>query len=281
MEWNDSPCVTDVPPEQALLVIDMQGYSKIPESKMVAARSNVDDILDCALAHAGLKLPREDDGAYMDTGDGVILAFAPHVLARLIDPLLGELNVGLMRHERHRISGAPLVRLRASVHVGPLSLPDRRGDAINEACRLVSCQAVYRGLAAAAEGHGHLAAVISETVYRRAVAAGRTPHLGAQHFLPTEARVEGKPDFAEPCRIHVPGLTALGLRPYISDDDVRPRESSDRTEFLPDFPLSAQKSDVSGQGAGKDAVTFKFLSELHQPTIVGEIKRLRIDQRKG
>lgn len=284
MELDDPSRRFDVPPEQALLVIDMQGYSKIPEAKMAPARSDVDDILACVLAHGGLELPREGDGAYKDTGDGAILAFAPHVLARLIDPVLGELNAALVRYDRQRLSGAPLLRLRASVHVGPLSLPDRRGDAINEACRLISCQAVYHGLTAAASGGGFLAAVVSETAYRRTVAAGRTAQLGARHFLPAVARVEGKPDFAEPCRLHVPGLTTPGLRPYVSDADAAPGEGdnggeTDGSEHPAEASPSAQGAGASGHGAGSGGATFQFHGSLHQPTIAGEVHKMRIDQR--
>ena len=276
---NSSPRF-DVPPEQALLVIDMQGYSKIPEAKMAPVRSDVDDILDCVLANGGLELPRGDEGAYKDTGDGMILAFPPHILPRLIDPVLGELNAALARYERPRLSAAPVVRLRASVHVGPLSMPDRRGAAINEACRLISSRAAYHALAAAAEGGGFLAAVISETAYRRTVAADRTLQLGAHHFLPVLARVEGKPDFAEPCRLHVPGLTAPGLRPYISDI-ADPSDEGNRgdAESPPGDPSSAHSADTGGHGMGSGGATFQFHAALHQPTIAGQVDKMRVDQR--
>ncbi|MGW8376916.1 hypothetical protein [Streptomyces sp. ODS28] len=238
MVLDDSPRGFDVPPEQALLVLDMQDYSKIPEAKMAPARSDVDDILECVLSHAGLGLPEESEGAYKDTGDGAILVFAPHVLPRLVDPVLAELNAALRRYERQRLVGAPTIRLRASVHVGPLTLPDRRGDAINDACRLISSRTVYQGLWAAGVNGAFLAAVLSETAYRRTVAAGRTPELGTHHFLATRARVEGKPDFAEPCWLHVPGLLAAGLRSFL------PEESE------ADEPSPAQKEPPGAGGGG-------------------------------
>lgn len=280
VELDDSSHRFDVPPEQALLVIDMQGYSKIPEAKMAPVRSDVDDILDCVLAHGGLELPREGEGAYKDTGDGMILAFAPHVLARLIDPVLGELNAALVRYEQQRLAGSPVVRLRASVHVGPLSLPERRGDAINEACRLISCRAVYQGLDAAAESGGFLAAVVSDTAYRRTVAAERTPQLGTHHFLPALARVEGKPDFAQPCRLHVPGLTAPGLHPYITDTDAPSGEGKKDGANAPSpDPTPTQGAGTSGHGAGSGGATFQFHGTVNQPNIAGEIGTVHIDQR--
>ncbi|CAM5383018.1 hypothetical protein SVIOM74S_00080 [Streptomyces violarus] len=68
---------------------------------------------------------------------GAILLFPPLVLARLMDPLLGRLNAALVRYEGQRLASSPVLRLRASVHVGPLSLPDHRGNAINDTTRRI------------------------------------------------------------------------------------------------------------------------------------------------
>lgn len=149
-----SPITQDhlVPADHALMVIDMKDYSKLPEAKMATVRSDVDDILATVLAECGLQDPREEPAAFKDRGDGAILIFPPTYLARLVDPLLGRLSAALTRYDQERLPSGPAVYLRASVHVGPLSLPDHRGDAINEACRLVDSQEVRRALDAAIKG---------------------------------------------------------------------------------------------------------------------------------
>ncbi|WNF01386.1 hypothetical protein PS467_41725 [Streptomyces luomodiensis] len=259
----------EVPPERALLVIDMKGYSRIPEAKMTPARSDLDDILTTVLAHNALEDPRQHDGTFKDTGDGAILVFPARVLPRLVDPLLSQLNGALIRHERVRPASAATIRLRASLHVGPLSLPDHRGDAINDACRLIDSQAARQALSAAADSGAFLGTVLSETTYRRTVRAGRTPHVGQSHFLEAVARVSDKPDFEEPCWLHVPGLSAQALRPYIDD--------------LPASHPPADNSEAPSTGNAASAgggPSFQFHAPLYDPTVAGTIENLRIDRRR-
>ncbi|MFE7314247.1 hypothetical protein ACFU7T_14360 [Streptomyces sp. NPDC057555] len=262
----------DVPPEYALLVIDMKGYSQIPEAKMAPVRSDLDDILATVLAQSGLDEPREDQGAYKDTGDGAILVFPAHTVSRLVDPLLGHLNAALVRYERDRLKNAPAIRLRVSVHVGPLSLPDHRGDAINEACRLINSHAARQAMSTATDSGSFLAAVLSETAYRRTVRAARTPNLSQQHFLQAMARVSDKPDFEEPCRLHVPGLLAQALRPCIDGAAApAPHPPADTTEHSNAGPAAA----TAGNGP-----SFLFTGTLYDPTVAGSIETLRIDRRQ-
>lgn len=212
------PSSLDVPPEQALLAVDMQSYSQVPEAKMAPLRSDLDDVLTNVLAHIGLQDPRQRPGAFKDTGDGAIFVMPAKDLARLVDPLLEHLHAALVRYDRERLASAPAIRLRAAVHVGPLSLPDHRGDAINEVCRLLDSQVVRTGLTAAREHQGgFLAAVVSEAAFRRTVRAGRTPDLDEEHFLRATARVEGKA-FEEQCWLFVPQLTPQVLAPLIAPD---------------------------------------------------------------
>ncbi|MFI6449625.1 hypothetical protein [Kitasatospora sp. NPDC050543] len=137
--------------------------------------------------------------------------------ARLVDPLLGFLGAALERYDGIRLASAPPIRLRASVHVGPLTLPDHRGDAINEACRLVSSDAVRQAMTAAAANGLFLAAVLSDTVFRRSIHAERTQSLKRRQLLKATARVDGKPDFEETCWLVVPGMGAEVVGAYIVD----------------------------------------------------------------
>ncbi|MER6625432.1 hypothetical protein [Streptomyces sp. NPDC000931] len=266
------PDAVDVPPEHALLVVDMKGYSKIPEAKMAPVRADLDDILATVLAQSGLDLPAEGSDACKDTGDGVILVFPAHALPRLVDPLLGLLNAALVRYERERLASAPAILLRASVHTGPLSLPDHRGDAINEACRLVNSQAVRQAMFAAADTGTFLAAVLSEIVYRRTVCAGRTPNLSPRHFLQATAHVSDKPDFGEPCRVHVPGMPGQAIHTYIADAAAlhSPAEA----------PEAAQAPSREGTAPVGNGPSFQFLGAVYEPTIAGSINTVRNERRQ-
>ncbi|MFF0225324.1 hypothetical protein [Streptomyces sp. NPDC004629] len=259
-----------VPAELALVAIDMEKYSQIAEAKMAAARCDVDDIVATVLAECALPNPQELPGGYKDSGDGAILLFPPSALARLVDPLLGRLNAALVRYERQRLASSPLLRLRASVHVGPLSLPDHRGNAINETARLLDSQATRQALSAAKDSGAFLATAVSEVAYQRTVHAGRTPDLGPHHFLDAVARVSDKPGFEQPCRIHVPGLTGPAVRPYLTD--AAPPDAA---------PASiAQPSNASATPVASGGGTIQIHGRVSDPTIANRIENLRIDRRQ-
>jgi hypothetical protein len=215
------PDTFDVPQEHALLVVDMKGYSKIPEAKMAPVRADLDDILATVFAHSGLDGVRSRHVTYKDTGDGGIFVLPARHTARLVVPLLGELNDALARYDTMRLASAPPLLLRASVHVGPLAPPEHRGDAINDACRLVDSDVARQAMTAAADNGSFLAAVISEPAFRRSVRAGRTPGLNERQFLNVTARVRDKPEFEETCWVTAPRVAPATISVYLlaSDDD--------------------------------------------------------------
>ncbi|WP_394436097.1 hypothetical protein [Streptomyces sp. SGAir0957] len=249
----------DVPAELALLAVDMEKYSKMPEAGMDAVRCDVDDILDTVLADC--RLPSLDDlEGYKDSGDGAFLLFPFTVLARLVDPLLSRLAEALRRYHREQLTDSPLVRLRVSIHAGPLSLPRHRGDAINDTARLLNSEAARQALAAATDNGGFLAAVISELAYDYTVQAGRTPDLSEHHFLKTHATVANKPGYQAPCRVHVPNLSGSALHAYLTDTTATAPAHA---------PASAGTATAPSAGG-----TFHFHKELHDPTIANTIEHL-------
>ncbi|SFL68167.1 hypothetical protein [Streptomyces pini] len=227
------PDPVDVPPEHAFLVVDMKGYSQIPEAEMAPVRSDLDSVLTTVFAQSGLTPVRPEEDHYKETGDGAIFVLPARDAARLID-LLSHLNDALVRRHKARLADSPPIRLRASVHTGPLVMPGYRGDAINDACRFVDSQAVRQAMTAALEHGSFLAAVISEIAFRRTVRAGRTLTLDERQFLVSTARVQGKPDFEEPCRVFVPRVPPALVSPYITEEsDVPPPHLRDPAAQAP------------------------------------------------
>jgi hypothetical protein len=245
----------DIPAEYALLAFDMEKYSRIPEAKMESARSEVDDLLTNVLADCALPDPEVVPDTYKDTGDGAILLFPPAVLARLVDPFLGRLSAALLRHEQHRLASNPVVRLRVSVHAGPV--PPRRlrgGNALIDANRLLNSQAVRQALEAAKATDTLVAGVLSETAYRRCVHGGYTPQLTPVHFLQATARVSDKPDFEAPCHLHVPGMTGAAIAPYVTDE---PDSDSSAAGVLPESsPPGAGPSSAAAAPDSGGAIQF-------------------------
>ncbi|WP_062644573.1 hypothetical protein [Streptomyces maremycinicus] len=245
----------DVPPEQVLLVVDMKGYSQIPEAQMASTREDLDAILSTVFEQSGIGRASTLENTVKDRGDGAIFVLPARHAARLVDPFLDNLRRALDRHERNRLSGLPELRLRASVHVGPLEPPAHRGDAANDACRLVDSEPAYQAMKAATDHGLPLAAVVSDPVFRRAVRAGRTPVLQPRHFLRATARVEGKPEFEEGCWIFVPGLVPAVISPYLTDHTTAEPGPRDRTPQRtatnagPDEPATTVR--LRGRASGK------------------------------
>lgn len=264
------PDPVDVPPEHAFLVVDMKGYSQIPEAEMAPVRSDLDSVLTTVFAQSGLTPVRPEEDHYKETGDGAIFVLPARDAARLID-LLSHLNDALVRRHKARLADSPPIRLRASVHTGPLVMPGYRGDAINDACRFVDSQAVRQAMTAALEHGSFLAAVISEITFRRTVRAGRTD-LQEREFLPTTARVEGKPDFEEPCRLFVPRVPPTLVSPYITTT-VDPQQPSGMAHTSTHAAGTASTSASEGRGG-----VFNFNAPMQDTTVAGQIHHLRIDR---
>ncbi|MFJ3905459.1 hypothetical protein [Streptomyces sp. NPDC090025] len=259
----------------------MQGYSQIPEARMASVRSDLDLVLTTVLAQSGLEPPCLEDQAFKDTGDGAIFVLPAGNVARLVDPLLGHLHSALTRYDRERLAASPPMRLRVAVHVGPLSVPDHRGAAINEVCRLLDSTALRSALSAAREHDGFLAAAVSDPVFRRTVRAGRTPELAEGQFLSTTALVVGKPDFAEPCHLYVPRLVPQLLAPYLSAI-ASPAGAQAAEPGTASTPASSQSSPSEGAAArpsSDPAPVFQFNGEMRDTTVAQDIRVLRIDRR--
>jgi hypothetical protein len=243
---GDEADFRDIPQEQALFVLDMKGYSQIRESRMSAVRGDLDDILAHVFAESDLAEESAHEESFKDTGDGAIIILPPRRMWRLVDPLLENLDHALARYDRDRLARTPAIRLRASIHVGPLTSRDYRGNAINDACRLVNSDLAYAGMAAAVERGAYIAAVVSQIAFRRTVGAARAERLSEDHFLPATATVTDKPSFHEPAYVHVPGVSPVSIADHLDprlaarqDDDasstadptVNPPHSSSRPKF--------------------------------------------------
>ncbi|MFJ8755322.1 hypothetical protein ACIREO_39350 [Streptomyces sp. NPDC102441] len=236
----------DVPPEHSLFVVDMKNYSLVPEVKMAVVRSDLDSILSNVFTHIGLPDPQSLGDSYEGTGDGAIIVLPARHTARLVDPLLGLLHDHLLRYDKVRLASAPPLRLRVSVHVGPVPVIDRSCEAIVEACRFVDSESTRHALDVAVDNGCFMAAALSETAYRRSVRAGRTPDLTKHHFLKTMARVNGKPGFEEPGRLYTPGVSPAVVGSYLANHDSKRPASAQ----APSAQVPATSGDAAGRPAG-------------------------------
>ncbi|MDH6136224.1 hypothetical protein P3T37_005643 [Kitasatospora sp. MAA4] len=191
----------DVPGYEAVLALDIRGYSKAASHLMSQMRTNLDAMVEVAMADSGLAEEWQQRKYWGDRGDGFLLAMPVQRLWRLVDPLPEKLETALADYDAHRQAADPEIRVRMSVHVGPLP-SDYHGDPMNDACRLLDSDAAKAAMEQAKKLDTFLALIISDAVFHAVVRAKRTLRLTADDFLRVRAEVDDK--FAELAWVHVP-----------------------------------------------------------------------------
>ncbi|MFI6471153.1 hypothetical protein ACIBL5_12980 [Streptomyces sp. NPDC050516] len=194
-----------LPAYRGILAVDAKGFTGRQAIEHEAISRAVPELLETALVRAGLRDLWNDRKFPASTGDGYVLGFDPSLMPFVIHPFLFTLqevltDFNVLSH------GAVPIRLRASLHIGPL--PDTgnefsgNGTARNDTHRLLDSRPVKAVLASHKENITHVAAILSDRCYEDAVAggyAGRHP----DHFVEVAATVEGK-SFSKKAWIYVP-----------------------------------------------------------------------------
>jgi hypothetical protein len=203
----------DLPPYWAVLVIDAEGFSKTRSPHQAYLNAELQDALQAAFVRAGLTEAWEGRRFGAHTGDGYIVVTPAATLPHLLYPLLRELQAELEERDYRRLAHQPRLRLRASVHVGPL--PDRGqpgegvGAPMTETHRLLDSDEVREVLATTDESVTFLAAIVSQRAYLDAVDGGYTALLPTE-LWPVTARSKR---FEERAYLHVPRPSGRLLTP--------------------------------------------------------------------
>jgi hypothetical protein len=217
-----------LPPYRALFAVDAKDFTGLPAVQHGAVSQLIPELVDQALERAGLRQLRDSKRFPANTGDGVVFGFDPALLPFVLWPFLGVLDDLLGAYNRQSVG--PRIRLRASVHVGPLPDSGRPGDgngtARNDTHRLLDSRPVKAILAAASEEVTQLAAVVSQRVYEDVVLGGYTG-LHPDRCVEVPATVDGK-DFAQRAWLYVPSPSG-----NLVQAGVRPREESPAPEESP------------------------------------------------
>ncbi|MDX3851060.1 hypothetical protein [Streptomyces sp. AK02-01A] len=225
-----------LPPYRALFAVDAKDFTGLPAVQHGPVSQLIPELVDRALENAGLNELRDSKRFPANTGDGVVFGFDPVFLPFILWPFLGVLDDILGAYNQQSVG--PRIRLRASVHVGPLPDADQPGDgngtARNDTHRLLDSRPVKAILAAASEQITHLAAVISHRVYEDVVLGAYTG-LHPDRCVEVPATVEGK-NFSQQAWLYVPSPSGNLL-----EAGVRPREEPAET-------VSRELGPVSGSG---------------------------------
>jgi hypothetical protein len=223
---NDRSTTRELPPYRAVLVVDARSFSANPDRMQAELNTEIQQALAAAFIRAGLAQAWQDRRFAGHTGDGYIVGLEPDLLPYLIDPLLGELQSELHERDYRRRAWEPRLRLRASIHVGPL--PDQGqpndgvGKAMTDTHRLLDSDRVRQLLERTHEDVTFVAAIVSRRAYEDAVEGGYTG-LHMALFVPVEATAKR---FADIAYLHVPTPSGPLLAVGIAGDQAAPTEPS-------------------------------------------------------
>lgn len=205
--WGAGPYTRSrsLPPYRGILAVDAKGFTGQPALAHEGISRTVPELLENALTRAGLHRVWDDRKFPATTGDGYVLGFDPALMPFVVHPFLLTLQEVLTDYNVLSHGAAP-IRLRVSLHIGPL--PDTgdefggNGTARNDTHRLLDSRPVKAVLASHKEHITHVAAILSDRCHEDAVASGYTGRH-PDHFVEVAATVEGKP-FAQRAWIYVP-----------------------------------------------------------------------------
>jgi class 3 adenylate cyclase len=188
-----------------IIFLDIEKYSRRPDSVAAELRESLYRMTDCALAEAGLA---QDEPVIEDRGDGMLILLPRTGPVEVLGGFLRELETEVRHRAKSRASGYEL-RLRVAIHSGFVWHDGKGwvGGAINMAARLVNSGAV-RGVL---DDHtaAHVAVIISDDLYRGVVAQG---HAALEADTYRESRVVGQ-DVDAPAWTRIPSGTAGGPPP--------------------------------------------------------------------
>lgn len=220
-----------LPPYRGILAVDAKDFTGSPAIEHVHITSSIPQLLEQALDRAGLHRLWQNQSFPNNTGDGFVFGFDPVSLPHVIHPFLGHLQEVLTEYNIHS-TGTFRIRLRASVHVGPLPDSGQPGDGNgtprNDTHRLLDSRPVKAILAASSESITQLAAIISHRVYEDAILSGYTGRH-PDHFIEVPATVEGKA-FQQLAWLYVPSPSGNLYDRRILGDSMPPAASAPAAE---------------------------------------------------
>ncbi|MFV2009563.1 MULTISPECIES: hypothetical protein [unclassified Micromonospora] len=198
----------ELPPYTGILAVDAKGFTAEPGGTHQDINQLIPQLVRQAFEAAAIGEAWQNPLFYGDSGDGLAIGVPTQLLPALVHPFLTVLQHVLAEHNAGVPRGQPVIRLRVSLHVGPLPVdPDRperagNGTARNETHRLLDSDAVRIMLDSAQPTITHVAAILSDRVFTDVVRAGYTSRH-PDHFIEVAATVPGK-SFSQQAWLYVP-----------------------------------------------------------------------------
>jgi hypothetical protein len=175
--------MSEMPSSRSLFAVDVEKYTHRQDRWLPKVREVILRTVPTAFAKVGVDW--EEDLVHLDdTGDGLIATMADVGPHRLVDAAYW-LDRQLRLHNRD--AAGLRLRMRVAVHVGPIHVADGSGAAKNELCRLLDDDDLRAAMKAT---RGNVALIVSDVVYRTAVAGGYTEEVEPDWFRRVESQVK-------------------------------------------------------------------------------------------
>lgn len=251
----------DLPPYRAVLIVDIKGFSDNPSVHQSELNAEIEPLLESAFRIAKLESIWRERKFAKHTGDGYVVGLLPEHLPHLLHPLLDQLQIVLARRYQHQQVRQPMLRMRASVHLGPLmdigASNDGVGKAMTDAHRLVDSNALRKLLDASHEAVTFLVVVVSERVYEDVVQARYTA-LHPSQFTEFVAKVKG---FTAKAYAYVPNasgdLLKSGINPGPPENSPDSAKPPVRSDLRSQFSVGSNSGQVN-QAESIEGATFTF-----------------------
>ncbi|HEY2793886.1 MAG TPA: hypothetical protein VGJ28_16090 [Micromonosporaceae bacterium] len=197
----------DLPKYRGILAVDAKGFTSEPSVAHQAISGLIPRLVGLAFTDIGLADVWNSPSFFGPTGDGFAVGVPTRVLPYLVHPFFDVLQRVLATHNQSVRHGEAQIRLRASLHVGPLPVASQpqfggNGTPRNDTHRLLDSSPVRAILADARPEITYVAAIISDRIYEDVVLAGYAGRHPA-HFVEVDATVPGK-GFAQRAWLFVP-----------------------------------------------------------------------------
>jgi hypothetical protein len=209
-----------LPPYRALFAVDIKDFSGFESAAHAEVTARIRPIVAAAFRRCGLGAVWDDELWHRTIGDAYVAAYPSTALPLLVHPLLNALQIQLEHENRRAPAGHPPrpLRMRASVHVGPVTDPeddpatDGSGTSRVDTHRLLDSFEVKQVLARAGDATC-LAAIVSERAFTDAVLGGYC-ELTSDRFTPVDVAVK---NYRQRAWLAVPvasgDLLARGIQP--------------------------------------------------------------------
>ncbi|KPC61168.1 hypothetical protein [Streptomyces chattanoogensis] len=223
-----------LPPYRGIVAVDAKDFTGYPAIEHGGISRVIPQLLEESFRRAELGHVWDDRRFPNSTGDGYVFGFDPAAMPFFIHPWLNVLQSVLTEFNVNS-TGAVRIRLRVSLHIGPLPDSgqeyDGNGTPRNDTHRLLDSRPVKAILASSSENITQVAAILSDRCYQDAVASGYTGRH-EDYFIEVPATVEGK-RFDQRAWLYVPAPSGSLydrriLGEHVVEEDRSTQADSDR-----------------------------------------------------